>query len=233
MTMLSTRSSRIWILLLAAAVLVVPVLVDVYSDWLWFGETGYRQVFLRSLSIKAALAGAVWALAFGFLYGNARGVLRTLGRQEFTIPTSEGPLKVVADPASLRRIVYAAAALGALALAVYASSRWDAGLLYWYATPFGTKDPILDRDIGFYVFQLPFLVMLQGLLQSTLVLTMAIVGAGYFLSGAVGLSATGGPFANPAAIRHLSALAAGLLVVLALGAYLAIPGVLTEPSGIV
>ena len=43
----------------------------------------------------------------------------------------------------------------------------------------------------------------------------------------------GGPFASRAAIRHLSILAAGLLVVLAFGAYLAIPATLTGRRGIV
>jgi len=211
----------------------VPALVEFYTDWLWFGETGHRQVFLRSLTTKAALGGAVWTLVFGFLYLNTRRLLRGLGPREFTIPTAEGPQTIVAGPATLKLLVYAAAGLGALALGAYASSRWDACLLYWYATPFGTKDPILGRDLSFYVFQLPFLGILQGLLKSTLVLTMAIVGAGYFVTGGIGLNAAGGPFANRAAIRHLSTLAAGLLAVLAFGAYLAIPATLTEASGIV
>jgi uncharacterized membrane protein (UPF0182 family) len=66
------RLSRFWIPLLAAFVLVLPALVEFYTDWLWFGETGYRQVFLRSLGTKAALGGAVSALVFGFLYLNTR-----------------------------------------------------------------------------------------------------------------------------------------------------------------
>ena len=230
---MTQRLSRLWMLVLVASMLVVPALVELYTDWLWFGETGYRQVFLRSLGTKSAIAGAVFALVFGFFYVNARGVLRALRRQQFTIPTSEGPLSIEAEPASLRRVVYAVAGLGALALAAYAASRWEAGLLYWYATPFGSSDPILGRDAGFYVFRLPFLTVVQGLLQITLVMTLAIVGAGYFVSGGLGVGAVGGPFASRAALHHLSTLAAGLLAVLAFGVYLAIPATLTEASGIV
>jgi hypothetical protein len=227
------RSWGFWIPALAVLVLLLPPLVELYTEWLWFGETGYRGVMLRSLGAKAALAGAVWAVVFGFVVLNARRVLRGLGRQQFTIPTAEGPLQVAAEPGSLKRIVYVAAGLGALLLAAHTSSRWDAFLLFWYATPFGTQDPLLGRDLGFYLFQLPVLGILQGLLQTTLVLTLAIVAAGYFLTGAVGLDAERGVFADRAALRHLSALAAGLMVALALGAYLAVPAALTEPSGIV
>jgi uncharacterized membrane protein (UPF0182 family) len=230
---LTQRLSRLWMLVLVASMLVVPALVELYTDWLWFGETGYRQVFLRSLGTKSAIAGVVFALVFGFFYVNVRGVLRAVRRQQFTIPTSEGPLSIEAEPASLRRVVYAVAGLGALALAAYAASRWEAGLLYWYATPFGSSDPILGRDAGFYVFRLPFLTVVQGLLQITLVMTLAIVGAGYFVSGGLGVGAVGGPFASRAALHHLSTLAAGLLAVLAFGVYLAIPATLTEASGIV
>ncbi len=227
---MAKQLSRLWLPLLVAFLFVgVPALVELYTEWLWFGETGYRQVFLRSLATRSVLGGAVFAFVFGFFYLNARRVLRGLGRQELTIPTSEGPLRVALEPGSLKRIAYVAAGLGALVLGAYVSSRWHGALLYWYATPFGTKDPILGRDLSFYVFRLPFLEMLQGLLQSTLVVTIAIVGAGYFVTG----GAAGGGVAGRGALRHLSTLAAGFLVVLALGAYLAIPAALTEPSGIV
>ncbi len=230
---MNQRLSRLWMPLVVVFMFVVPALVEFYTDWLWFGETGYRQVFVRSLGARAVLGGAVFALVFVFLYVNARAALRAVRRQQFSIPTSEGSIAISAEPDSLRLVVYGLAGLGALALAAFAASRWEAGLLYWYATPFGKSDPILGRDLGYFVFQLPFLMLVQGLLQATLVLTLVIVGGLYFLTGALGLSAVGGPFASRGAIRHLSILAAGLLGVLAFGAYLAIPATLTEASGIV
>lgn len=226
--------SRFWFpLLVGFLIMGLPALVEFYTDWLWFGETGYRQVFLRSLVTQATLGGAVSTLVLAFLYLNTRLALRGLGRQEFTIPTAEGTRTVVADAGGVKLVAYAVIALAGLLLGAYAASRWAGCLLYWYATPFGTKDPILGRDVSFYVFQLPVLQLFQGLLKTTFVLSMAIAGGGYLVTGAIRLEAESGPFATRGAVRHLLTLAAGLLVVLAFGAYLAIPATLTEPSGIV
>ena len=226
------RFLRVWIPLLVL-LLGVPALVDFYTDWLWFGETGYRQVFLRSLATKAALGGVVSVLLFVILFANARVARRRLGRYGFTVPTAEGSRTIVVEAKSLKLLLYIGTMLAALLVGAYASSRWQDWLLYQYATPFGKQDPILVKDVGFYVFQLPFLQFVQGLLKTGLVLTIAVVAAVYLMTGAIGLNGSGGHLARRGAVRHLSALGAGLLAVLAFGAYLAIPATLTEPSGIV
>ena len=227
------RFLRVWIPLLVLLLLGVPALVDFYTDWLWFGETGYRQVFLRSLATKAALGGVVSVLLFVILFANARVARRRLGRYGFTVPTAEGSRTIVVEAKSLKLLLYVGTMLAALLVGAYASSRWQDWLLYQYATPFGKQDPILVKDVGFYVFQLPFLQFVQGLLKTGLVLTIAVVAAVYLMTGAIGLNVSGGHLARRGAVRHLSALGAGLLAVLAFGAYLAIPATLTEPSGIV
>lgn len=226
--------SQLWFpLLIGFLLLGVPYLAELYADWLWFGETGYRQVFLRSLTARIGLAAVVSVGAFVFLFANARSALRDLRRREFTITTELGPRTVVAGADGLKRLVFAATALGALALGLYASARWESALLYWYATPFGKQDPILARDLAFYVFRLPFLQLVQGLLKTTVLLASALVAGAYVLTGAIGMDASGLPSVKRAALNHLAGLAAVLLAVLAFGAHLEIPATLTEPSGIV
>jgi len=175
----------------------------------------------------------VFVLFFVLLFVNARLALRRLGRYEFTIGTLDGPRTIAVEAKGLKLLVYGATGLVALLLGAYASSRWLDWLFYWYATPFGKQDPILGRDIGFYVFRLPFLQSVQGLLKAGVILAMMLVAGAYLLTGALGLNGRGGHLARRSAVRHLSALGAGLLAVLAFGAYLAIPATLTEPSGIV
>ena len=56
-----------------AALLVftgIPSFAEFYTDWLWFEELGYEQVFLKSLSAQATTGLAVGAVVFAILWLN-------------------------------------------------------------------------------------------------------------------------------------------------------------------
>ena len=101
------------------------------------------------------------------------------------------------------------------------------------ADAFGKVDPILGRDIGFYIFKLPLLEHLQGLLFFVLFLTTALVFASYLLGGEVALDPVRGLYVSTPAMRHVGLLVAAFLLVLAFGAWLQIPQSLTTRSGVV
>jgi uncharacterized membrane protein (UPF0182 family) len=226
--------SRLWLPVLVAVAFVVPTLVDLYTDWLWFGETGYQRVFYKSLATRAVLGVVVGSAVFALLLVNAALALRGLRGWEFMVPTEQGPpRRVMAGPEGLKRIFYGATALVGVLVGVYASTRWQSWLLFWYATPFGKADPILGKDASFYVFRLPFLQSVQGLLEVVVILALVVAGIGHFFTGAFSVDVAGRPIVSRPARRQLSVLAAALLAVLAFGAYLAIPATLTESSGIV
>ena len=50
--------------------IVLPAAVTFYTDWLWFGETGYQEVFVRRLTAQGALGGG----------GHGRGVWRPVAQ---------------------------------------------------------------------------------------------------------------------------------------------------------
>ena len=216
---------------LAVFLLLLTPLVEFYTDWLWFGETGYQPVFLRMFTARATVGLAVGAAAFALLFGNLALALRSLTRRQIVIATREGAMPLHIDPVRLRPLLGVGAGVVALLIALYASGEWLSWLFYRHAVPFGQADPILGRDVGFYVFELPFLELVQGLLLVTLLMASLGTVAMYVLSGAVAVGR--GLVVSPPARRHLSWLAASLLLVLAFGAYLDIPGQLTRPSGIV
>ncbi len=60
------------------------------------------------------------------------------------------------------------------------------------AVPFGKVDPILGYDISFYLFQLPLLQFLHGVVFITLVLGAIAAGLVYF----AGLAHHAGPAAG-------------------------------------
>jgi uncharacterized protein len=64
-----SRRGRL-IFIVAVVALAIPSAVEVYTDWLWFGETGYQRVFLRKLTAQMSLGAAGGALAFSALFLN-------------------------------------------------------------------------------------------------------------------------------------------------------------------
>jgi len=126
--------------------------------------------------------------------------------------TDAGPTVIDVDPGRIRPLFHAGAALVALFVGFYAASRWDTILLYLYAVPFGRTDPILGRDVGFYVFDLPFWRFVQGWAVIALVVIIGLT------IGAYAVAATRWTFHLTAPVRaHVSLLGAGLLLAIAVG----------------
>ena len=93
-------------------------------------------------------------------------------------------------------------------------------------------DPILGKDVGFYVFQLPLLEAVQATLLGLVVVALIATVAVYGVAGTVSLDAARGLRVGPAARRHVSVLAAALLLVFAFGAWLDVPRLLVTSSGL-
>jgi uncharacterized protein len=212
----------------------VPSLVRVYTDWLWFGEVGYQAVFTTALGTRITLGVVAFAVVFAWLAFNLR---LALGALRFTGPIiwtgQEGVQFELPGRAQLQRFALAAAAIVALPAALYASNQWMVWLTFRHGIPFGTADPVLGRDVAFYVFTLPFVDLVRGGLLLLVVLAALGAGAIYALAGSLGLGPSGGLLLSRPAQRHLGLLAAGFFALLAVGAWLDIPRALTTPAGIV
>jgi uncharacterized protein len=222
--------------LLAALILlgtIVPAAAKFYTDWLWFKELNYESVFLRSLSAQATVGIISGAVAFVLLASNVVLALRALRPRPFRVSTPNGPQIVMMDPSGIRPIALGLVALVALLIANYAGDRWETWLYFLNGTPFGKTDPILGRDIGFYVFTLPLLEMLLGMAYFVLFLMAIVAAAAYAFGEQIGFGVTRQVFVSQTAGRHLGLIAAAGLLALAFGAWLQIPQMLTAPSGAV
>jgi uncharacterized membrane protein (UPF0182 family) len=219
--------------LIGLIVLVGPSLVTLYTDWLWFREVGYQQVFLKVLSARATIGVLVFLIAVAFLLLNLRLAQRALRRRELTIFTAQGPRTIAVDLRQIKPLLYGAAVVVALLLALYASARWNVWLMARHAVPFGAADPILGRDVSFYVFQLPFLQFVQQTAFMLVLLAAVAVGAMYSAGQSLMLHPAQGIMVSDTARRHLSWLAAALLLLAAFNAWLGIPELLAGSDGIV
>ena len=232
-----TTRLRVRLIALFGAVLlalVLPTVVELSTDWLWFGETGYQPVLVTGLVTRAGMGVLVFGAVFVALFANLRVALRLLAEPYLVMspPVGEGS-PVVVGRKPLVRTAAVVSALGALVMALYASSHWMTWLRFRNATWFNQADPILGHDIGFYIFRLPFLDLARWLALVTVVLTFVSAGVVYALAGMAGVDRKGNLALDRRARVHLSVLAAVWLALLAVGAWLEVPQLLLTPSGII
>ena len=223
----------IFLLIFLVLFMVVPSTVELLTEWFWFVEVDYTDIFIRSVTTKAAVGGLVFLVAFGALAANLR---LALGR--ITQPYSLFPGGGEIQPVNLYRpqlqmLGTGVAALAALFLGLFASNEWLTWLQFQHATPFGQTDPLFGRDVGFYVFTLPFLDLARYLALAVDVLSLLGSTAAYVISGTLALDPAKGLVVGDNARRHLGCIIAALFVLLACGAYLDVPRILTTPAGII
>ena len=221
-------------LLVAGALLgllLIPRAIWLYTDWLWFVETGYDPIFVRSLLTRLALGLGSFFVVFAFLYANARIALRAFARP-FLIETGTGPVLVVDRSRTLPFIMVGAGVVALLAASTV-SGQWLKLLYFLHMVPFGSLDETLSRDVGFYVFRLPFLELLRGLLLVLLGLSLVAATGLHVLTGGLHVSESEGLTVSRLANRHLSFLAAGLFALGSFWSWIEIPRVMLSPSGII
>lgn len=192
-------------------------LISLYVDWLWFEEVGYTQVFTISLFFKTVLAvlgGSIFAL---LIYANVRIAARLVRGIRFLDQENflDLPRPELIDPLVQRLLLPAALVLGLFA-APQAASHWESFLLLLNPTSFGLEDPLYNRDLGFFVFQLPALRTLYNWLMTALALSLALTAVIYVLYRGLQYSPRG-IFLAPRARFHLLILIAALLAVKAAG----------------
>jgi hypothetical protein len=216
-----TRTGRIALgLIVVLLVLTGPTLIRFYTDWLWFGEVGYQHVYGTMLRTQGAIFTVAFLIAVAWFVLNLRIALASIGDLRPVFTTREGIEVTLPSGRQLRGVANTAAILLAVIIGLYAAGRWDTWLTWRYGVPFGVADPILNRDVGFYVYSLPFLQLVRGMGQAFIVLAALVSGGLYLLSGSLSSGFPGRMSMTPSARRHLSLLAAGFLLLLAWGAWL-------------
>ena len=223
----------VFLLVLLSAFMVVPSALDLLSEWLWFNEVEYTGIFMRTLGARVTLGAVVFLLAFAGLALNFRLALRRF-TEPYTLFPGNGDIQaVVLSPQQLQRLGMAVAALMALFLGAFASNEWLTWLQFQNAVPFGQPDPLFGRDTSFYVFALPFIDLVRYLIFTVVILSLLGSAALYVISNQLGIDPARGPIVGDGARRHLGLLVAGVFLLLAWGAYLDVPRVLTTPAGTV
>ncbi len=211
------RPPRRWtlaILLLAFVVLAaVGSLSSFYTDLLWFREVDKTSVFWGQIRAKVTLglfAGVGTGLIVGVNLWLVERLAPRYGPAVVGRPQIERVQQVLGP--YLRPLRLGISAFIGLVVGLSASGSWQSFLLWRNAVPFGDRDAQFHRDIGFYVFELPFLRSIFGWLFTSLVLALVLSAAAHYLLGGIRPQAPSNRIAGPTQ-SHLTVLL-GLIVAL-------------------
>ncbi|SBT47127.1 UPF0182 family membrane protein [Micromonospora auratinigra] len=182
--------------------------VNAWTDWLWFDEVRYTEVFTGVLTTRLLLfllVGLGMAAIVGvnlWLAYRLRPRLRPHSPEQATLER----YRMLLTPRLGTWIALAATLVGLFA-GLSAQGRWSQWLLFRNGGSFGVKDPEFGVDVGFYVFQLPFWRYLLGVGFTAVVLALLGALAVHYIYGGVRLQGVGDRMSN-AARAHLSSLVA-------------------------
>jgi uncharacterized protein len=218
---INTGGLRRWVLIsviLLAALFVFGFLgriVDLLTDLMWYDALGRRDVLTTRLWSQLGLFVVGFA-AFGLPAVASIWLARRIAPQ---VPIRRvGSFEVPDASRAITWALIAVATIGALVSAAAWSGSWATILLFANGGDFGTTDPNFNRDIGFYIFDLPFWRFLQGWGVASL-FAILLLTLGAYAAGALRWQ-----FRLTAAVRaHLSIIGALLLALFAIGYQLDIP----------
>lgn len=217
------RGSR---LLLAAAFVLIGVLLigrmlaSLYVEILWFRSVGFSDVFWKRAVWEWGVRGLGGLVVIGVIYANLRVVARTLGgirikRRLGGLEISEQLPKHYVSLGILGTSVLMGLWFGAsIPRAIGLQSLFLLGAPDW-----GVIDPVLGKDLTFYVLLLPVLGAGVTFAMVLAFLAFTLSAAGYAATGAVRWG-QGQVYAEPQPRVHLAILVAAFFVFLAIRFYL-------------
>lgn len=182
------RPWTVVIALVVAAYLLLTAAGTLWTDFLWFDSMGFRNVWLRNWGLSILLG----VLGVGFSFLVIWGALKLVDR--FSPPwapfdlTEEEELverfREWVEP-RIRQIRIIITGGFALIMGLTVASWRDDVFLFLNSQSFGTNDPHLNFDLGFYVFRLPLWATLVDWIFNLLILTTVVVAVALYLNGAI------------------------------------------------
>jgi uncharacterized membrane protein (UPF0182 family) len=216
---------RAWMIVVAALLVVLLFslrgLAGFYTDYLWFDSVGFGATWRQLLLAKFVPAVVFTVVFFGTMLANlviadrlAPG-MRTAGPEDELIERYQHAVAPYQG-----RIRVAVAAFFALIAGGSVSGQWQQWVLFRNRVDFHVKDPQFHKDVGFYVFTLPFLRFIFEWAFAALVIVFIVTAVAHYLNGGIRLQS---PFqrVTPQVKAHLSVILGLMALVKGVQYYLA------------
>ncbi len=218
------------LIVMAALLIGFSLFANIWTEKLWFASIEYSNVFSTLLWTRTALF-----LGFGLLMGLIVGInlwlayrLRPIFRPNSPEQANLERYREVITP--LRKpLLIGTSAVFALFAGASATGEWRSFLLWQNRQDFGQTDAYFNKDIGFFVFTLPWLHWIVDFTMTALIIGLIATVFVHYVYGGIRLQARTDKVSGPAQAQ-ISVLL-GLLVLLKAGDYYLDRYDLTSASG--
>ena len=201
------------VIVLVVLLIAFSIFSNFWTDKLWFDSLSYGSVFSTLIWTRIGLFlafGVVMALVIGINLAVAFRV-RPLFRPNSPEQAGLDRYREVITP--IRRVLLVAASIVVgLFSGASGAGEWRNYLLWRNSQSFGRADPYFHKDIGFYVFDLPWLHYLVNFAMTAVVLGLVGAVIVHYLYGGIRLQSPGEKLTGAAQV-HVSVLL-GLFVLL-------------------
>ncbi len=205
------------LVVLLAAVLSLRGMARLWTDYLWFDSLGQGDVWGEILIYKIVLV-AVFVVLFFILLASNLEIADRLAPATRPPGPEEELLRHYHDAIGHRRrlVTMVVAALFALIVGGGTGGEWQKAILFFNSVDFGIDDPQFSKDVGFYVFRLPFIQFLISWIFRALIIVAVITAIAHYVNGGIRVQTTG-QRVTPQVKVHLSVLLALIALVRAVG----------------
>lgn len=195
----------------SALMVVIAIAAQFWTEVLWYQSVDFTGVFSRQIVTKVALGLAGGVLTAAMVWSSIHFAFRS---RPIYAPSPDTQAmehyRQLVEPMRRTATVAAPLAVGLFA-GLSAATQWDTFLLWRNGTPFGSTDAEFGLDIGFFVFDLPWINFVVAFLTMILVIGFITAAFTHYLYG--GIVAGSKMRSTQAARVHLSVIAAALVLV--------------------
>jgi uncharacterized protein len=215
------RGIVIALIILVVVIASLRTFAIFYTDALWFSSVSLHSVWVKLFEIKVGLM-VTFAVIFALLLLASLLVAERLAPKGPSLDAEDEFVKryqeVIGPYARWLRI--GVVTVLSLIIGSQAIGQWQNWILFSNSSQFGATDPQFHRNVGYFVFTLPFQQFLVHWFLVALFVVLLITLLSHYLNGGIRMQGSR-PRVRPAVKAHISVILGLLALVKAVGYYLA------------
>jgi uncharacterized membrane protein (UPF0182 family) len=221
------------LILFVIVIAILAAISGLFEDWLWFKDLGYDTLFwtpiLSKIFIQLINGSILFLIIAGTLF-SGRHAFTTFYNESFRkrirlVEEVNRPAQALSQRKVTIGLLIISAIFSFLVSFIVGFTSWLDVLAFIKSSSFNYADPLFNKDIGFYVFKLPFLYTIYNAFFPPILILTLFTAAFYGVTQVIKINSfrfwrKDAITFNATARRHLGILLALIFALKAFGYYL-------------